>query len=324
MRRIPSLNALRAFDAAARHLSCARAADELHVTPGAISRQIRALEDHLGLELFQRIHQRLSLTEAGAGYLQEIRASLDRIENATAELKARSERSSRFNLWVLATFGTEWLIPRLPSFAQSFPRYEINITTFTGHIHFSEHDDVDAAVSFGTGVWADALSDLLMNDVVVPVCSPRLLTGLNPLRRPADLHRVRFLHHNVIPNAWKEWLDAAGVPSVDASAGPQFEQFSMVIQAARIGMGIGLVPRLLAEEHLASGKLVIPFELAVQCDLSYWLVYPRQKSSAPALRAFRKWILAEAASAGGPAMPDVVVPSRRIVFEPADARAARA
>jgi LysR family glycine cleavage system transcriptional activator len=293
MRRdLPSLGSLEAFEAAARHGSFTRAALDLHVTQGAISRQIQALEEHLGVPLFDRVRQRIVLTAAGEGYLPKVRAALDRLEAATVQLKAfRGAAAGVLNLAILPTFGTRWLIPRLPAFLAAHPEVQVDFSTRLEVFDFAD-EDVDAAIHSGPREWPGAVLDHLMDEEEVVVASPALVRKAH-LRRPADVADQVLLQLASRPEAWLEWLKGVGVAGVDARRGPRFEHFAMVIQAAVSGLGLAVVPRFLAEEELRAGQLVMPFKDAVVRGRSYWLAYPEAKRDFAPLRAFRGWLLGE-------------------------------
>jgi LysR family transcriptional regulator, glycine cleavage system transcriptional activator len=292
-RYLPSLSALQAFEAAARHLSFTRAAEELNVTQSAISRQVRHLEEFLGQSLFMRIRHKVVLTPSGQNYLPEIHACLDRIESATVQLLASGGTSGVLNIALLPTFGTKWLIPRLPGFTRANPGIIINFTTKTVPFDFAG-EDIDAAIHFGSHAWAGAMADRLMGEEVVPVCSPRLLQGPSALRTPADLARFTLLQHTTRPRAWQDWLEAAGVGTINGFRGPRFEHLSMAVQAAIADLGIAVMPRFLVEEEVRTGQLVVPFDVVYRDDNAYYLVYPENRRELPKLRVFREWLIAEA------------------------------
>ena len=298
MRRdLPSLSSLEAFEAAARHRSFTRAALDLHVTQGAVSRQVQALEDHVGVPLFHRAKKRISLTPAGETFLPKVRAGLERLEAATLQLKAfKGAASGVLNLAILPTFGTRWLIPRLPAFMSAHPEVLVNFTTRLDVFDFAEEDQ-DAAIHNGRPDWPGAVLDHLMDEEVVVVASPALARKAG-LRKPADVAGQVHLQLASRPEAWREWLDGVGLPRVDGRHGPRFEHFAMILQAAASGLGLAVVPRFLAEDELRDGHLVIPFRDAAVRSRSYWLVYPEAKRDQPALRAFREWLLDEVRRTG--------------------------
>lgn len=300
-RLVPSLSALQAFESAARHGSFTRAAEELDLTQGAVSRQVAALEESLGVSLFERVRQRVALTPAGATYADEVREALSRIAAATLSAMAFRGSGGTLGLAILPTFGTRWLIPRLPGFFRAHPEVTINFATRIVPFDFAA-DGLDAAIHFGDPVWPGAELHPLMNEEIVPVASPALVRD-TPLSEPADVLRVPLLQQATRPRAWADWLEAQDLPAARAVMGPAFEQFAMAARAAVAGLGIAILPLFLVEEELRAGQLVVPFDRPIASRQSYWLVYPRGKREMPALAAFRDWLLAEcgtqAASAQG-------------------------
>ncbi|MGL4443141.1 MAG: transcriptional regulator GcvA [Alsobacter sp.] len=303
-RLVPSLSALQAFEAAARHGSFTRAAEELDLTQGAVSRQVAMLEQSLGVRLFERVRQRVNLTPAGAGYAVEVREALSRLAAATLSAMTARGAGGVLALAILPTFGTRWLIPRLPRFFARHPDVTINFATRILPFDFAL-EGLDAAIHFGDRHWPGADLYPLMGETIVPVASPDLVRAAG-ITVPADLLRVPLLQQATRPRAWREWLEAVDLPADRAVMGPSFEQFAMVAQAAVAGLGAAVVPRFLIEDELASGRLVAPFDLAIESRQSYWLVHPTGKRDRPAVAAFRDWLLAECgrpASADGDAQP---------------------
>lgn len=291
-RRIPSIEALVAFEAAARHLSFTRAADALALTQSAVCKQIAALEEYLGVPLFNRIKKRISLTEAGALYARRVAEDLDRLERHTVSLMSHRGERNVLELAVIPTFGSRWLIPRLPQFHAANPGITVNLTTRSDPFVFTE-TPFDAAIHFGSPVWPGAVSYPLFGEEMIPVCSPRLLEK-QPCREARDLARLTLLHQSKRHAAWQRWFETAGVPDVDAMGGPRFDLFSMLVEAACAGLGVALVPRFLALSELESGELVCPFDIALRSEMGYHLVHPDPPSSNPALQRFTEWMLAEA------------------------------
>ncbi len=290
---IPSLSALAAFEAASRHGSFTRAAEELNLTQGAVSRQVAHLEQVLGVALFQRIRKRVSLTPAGAAYATEIREGLSRLAAATVSAMAFRGATGVLHLAILPTFGTRWLIPRLPRFTERHPGITINFTTRLVPFDFSR-EPIDAAIHFGDPVWPGAILHRLMGEEVVPVAAPALVARIG-LASPADMLRAPLLQQSTRPRAWASWLEQQGLPPERALMGPRFEQFAMVSQAAVAGLGLAIVPRFLVEEELRAGSLVIPFDRPVTGSGGYYLVYPEARAEWPAVIAFRDWLLEECA-----------------------------
>lgn len=289
MRRfLPSMGSLKAFEASARHLSFSQAGEELGLTQSAISRQIRALEDFLGLQLFHRIRQRLVLTEAGAAYAPEIRNCLEQIETTTLELLAHQGSGGALNLAILPTFGTRWLIPRLAGFSAAHPGITVNFNTRNVPFDFAS-DRLDAAIHFGDTSWPGVIAHRLMGEEVLPVCAPTL-----SLTTIGDLAQATLLQHSTRPRAWADWLAAVGHAEINGLKGPKFEQIAMTIQAAVAGLGVAILPRFLVEEEIAGGRLVVPFDRPVASTHAYYLVYPEAKAQMPALKTFRDWLIEEA------------------------------
>ncbi len=292
-RRLPPLNALRAFEAAARHLSFTRAADELHVTQTAISHQIKGLEERLGVRLFRRLPRGLLLTEEAQRYLPPVRDAFDQIAAATARL-AVAGSSGSLTVSVLPSFAAKWLVPRLGRFRAAHPDLDLRISAATQLVDFAR-DDVDLGIRMGRGSYPGLRVDRLFGESMVPVCSPQLLSGPHPLQRPEDL-RHHVLLHDDDHSGWLLWLELAGVEGVDAGRGPVLTNSAMVVQAAAEGQGVALARRVLAAGDLAAGRLVQPFEVSLRHDLAYYVVSPEATAEQPKIGAFRAWLLAEAAT----------------------------
>lgn len=293
MRSLPPLNALRAFEAAARHLSFTRAAAELHVTQAAVSHQIKALEERLGVKLFRRAGRGLLLTDSAQAYLPEVRAAFERIAEATRRLKAQ-EAAGALNASVLPSFGAKWLLPRLGRFRGRHPEIDLRISADSRLVDFAR-DDFDVGIRTGRGRWPGLRSDLILTDVLYVVCSPKLLVGEHPLRRPEDL-RYHTLLHDEPGGDWEMLLRRLGIDGIDPSRGPGFSHANLVIEAAADGQGVALVGAALAAEDLRIGRLVRPFEEMLPTDYSYWLVCPEAAAERPKIAAFRAWILEEASA----------------------------
>lgn len=289
-RFLPSMTILWAFEAAARHQSFTAAAEELHLTQSAVSRQIRALEQVLGAELFVRERRTVRLTVAGQAYAQEIRNALRRISTATLGFRA-NPRGGTLNLAILPTFGTRWLAPRLAGFLAANPGITVNLTTRLAPFDFRV-DIADAAIHFGLPDWPDARLDFLMGETVVPACSPDLLRD-HAVARPADLLRLPLLHLTSRPDAWADWFAAMHVTTSEVP-GMLVDQFAIAAQAAISGLGVALLPELLIEHELASGELVVPTGSAIESAASYYLAWPAHRESYPPLQALRSWIVQEA------------------------------
>jgi len=296
-RILPSLTALQFFDASVRHMSFTRAARELNVTQSAVSRQIRQLEDFVGRPLFRRLKQRLVLTEPGEAYSIAVRDLLDNAEAATLQLMAYGG-GGVLTVALLPTFGSRWLIPRIADFTVRHPDIQLDLVTQVKPFDFSG-SHIDVAIHFGSEVWPGAVCHRLMGEVVVPVAAPSLLAGPRKLARPEDVERFTLLQHVTRPQAWQEWLRACGVENLDGRAGPRFEQFHMVIQAAIAGVGLALLPQFLIQDELASGRLVVAIDRPVTSEYAYYLVYPERKADIPRVAVFRDWLLGQCATQGG-------------------------
>ncbi len=292
-RYTPSLSCLQAFEAAGRYLSFTRAAQELYVTQGAVSRLIQTLESQLGVLLFVRQNKYLTLTSAGEIYLRKIQPCLARLEAATQELQAGHSGGARLNLSVLPTFSAKWLMPRYPAFAAAQPNILINISTRIAPFNFGK-EDIDAAIHFGEPVWPEpAKFDFLMSDAVLPICSPEFMRRHGPFDAPRDLARCTLLHLASRPNSWQHWFEKVGAELDEKVGGPMFEHYLMIFQAASAGLGIGLAPRFLIEDELKSGKLINPFDIVLPETAGYYLVYPEDRAHYSPLKLFREWLLDE-------------------------------
>ncbi|MBE9606127.1 LysR family transcriptional regulator [Acetobacteraceae bacterium H6797] len=290
---LPPLGELTAFEAAARHASFTRAAEELSLTQGAISRLIKALEARLAIMLFERVRQRVVLTEAGRAYLADIEPLLGALGDATQRAMSAGGGEAVLNLATLPTFGAQWLIPRLPGFLAAHPGVVVNLSTRVLPVDFAR-EGFDAAIHVGQPSWPGVRALHLMDEEVIPVASPGYREAMG-LRGPADLARAVLLHQATRPMAWVDWFAAQGVEAA-GYRGPRFEQFGLVAEAAAVGMGVGLLPRFLIEEKLAAGRLVVLSERGVKTGGAYWFVTPEGKTASRALRDFSAWIGSEAPS----------------------------
>jgi LysR family glycine cleavage system transcriptional activator len=298
MRSLPPLNGVRAFEAAARHESFSRAAEELFVTPAAISQQVKALEGWLDVELFQRQPRGLLLTSAGKLYLSRLTDLLDRLADATEAVKNAGHTAV---LTVSATpgFAAMWLGPRLWNFANAHPELDIRISTSVRPVDLVR-DGMDVAIVYGPGGAPGLISELLMRDMVTPVCSPRLLEGPHPLREPKDL-RHHVLLHNESPVVssfrmdWEDWLQAAGVQGVATHRGLHFNDPTLVIQEAIAGRGVALGHTALIGEELKAGRLVQPFELMLVGRGDYYVIHQPGAEQLPNAAAFLAWLRTQVA-----------------------------
>ena len=290
--RLPSLNGLRAFEAAARHLSFTRAASELNVTQTAISHQIRRLEQELGIRLFMRQNRALALTPEARDYLPGVRAAFNDLRLATDRLR-RKDDGHVLTVSTLASLAAKWLLPRLANFQEAHPGIDVRITTSTAMVDFRS-GDVDAAIRYGRGDWPGLHADWLMADHLFPVCSPALLTGKRPLRSPEDLRDHVLLHtSNANSDDWRLWLTAAGLPAdISKQPGLSFDLILLTVQAAIDGSGVAMGRTSYVEADIAKGRLVVPFKIALPADAGFYLVSPEAKADPPKLAAFRQWLKA--------------------------------
>jgi LysR family glycine cleavage system transcriptional activator len=288
--RLPSLNGLRAFEAAARHLSFTAAASELNVTQTAISHQIRRLEEELGMRLFVRRNRALALTAEARDYLPGVRAAFNDLRLATDRLLRRDD-GHVLTVSTLASLAAKWLLPRLSAFQESHPGIDVRITTSTGLVDFRT-GDVDAAIRYGRGHWQGLRADWLMADELFPVCSPALLNGNKPLRCPEDLVHHTLLHSSGgYDDDWRLWLTAAGLPAdISRQPGLSFDLIFLTVQAAIDGSGIAMGRTSYVQDDIAKGRLVVPFEIALPADAGFYLVSPEAKTDPPKLAAFRQWL----------------------------------
>jgi LysR family glycine cleavage system transcriptional activator len=288
--RLPSLNGLRAFEAAARHLSFTLAAAELNVTQTAISHQIRRLEEELGIKLFIRQNRALALTPKAKDYLPGIRAAFDDLRLATDRIQRKSG-SRVLTVSTLASLAAKWLLPRLSSFQQAHPEIDVRITTSTTLVDFRD-GDVDAAIRYGRGQWPGLRNEWLMADEMFPVCSPALLTGNKPLRTPEDLAHHVLLSSSNNDDDWRLWLTAVGLPTnISKLPGLSFDLILMTVQAAMDGMGVAIGRTSYVQDDIAKGRLVVPFKLKLPVNAGFYLVRPDTRPDPPKLTAFREWLM---------------------------------
>jgi LysR family glycine cleavage system transcriptional activator len=295
-RRLPPLNALRAFEAAARHLNFSRAADELSVTPGAVSQQIQNLEDYVGAALFKRTPKGLLLTDAAQTALPALREAFDRLAEAASLLTAAVD-GRRLTLTAPPSFATKWLVPRLGAFEQAHPLVDVWLSAAIELVDLAA-GEVDVAIRYGAGRYPGLEVKRLFSEAVIPVASPEHLAS-QPLTSPADLANHILLHDgspdfdDSCPD-WSMWLAARGLKNIDGMRGPRFNQSSLVIEAAVNGRGVALAKRTLAQADLEAGRLVAPLQIATAVDFAYYLVHPKAKGRLPQVKAFVSWIEAEA------------------------------
>jgi LysR family glycine cleavage system transcriptional activator len=309
-RRLPPLNALRAFEAAARHLSVSKAAEELHVTPAAISHQVKGLEEWLGVQLFRRLNRQILLTDAGQTCLKGLREGFDQLADTVAKVQVVPS-GGPLTVTVAPSFASKWLVPRLDRFRRRHPDIDLRIDASTALADFAR-DGIDIAIRFGPGRYPGLRVDRLLTEEMSPVCSPALLRGANPLRRPEDLRHYSLLHIDLpmqgdAQPTWEMWLLAAGVRDVDWTRGPRFTNSSMAIEMALAGEGVVLGSNVLVADDLAAGRLVKPFAVNLAVDFAYFVASPESMADRPKVAAFREWVIEEArrheAAAGKNAEP---------------------
>jgi LysR family transcriptional regulator, glycine cleavage system transcriptional activator len=301
-RRLPPLKAVRAFDAAARHLSFERAGDELAVTAGAVAQQVKALEAWLGLPLFHRLPSRgVTLTPAGHRYADSVGVLLDGIADATTRVQ-RQDDPNTLTVSTMPSFAANWLIPRLGALRITHPTLDVRVQILPGRTDFSR-ENVDLAIRFGHGRYQGLRSDFLLKETFFPVCSAALMNDpARPLREPADLSRHTLLHEDIDPGIpeyvdWSKWLASAHVAHlVDAGHGPRFSHTFLALQAAASGQGVALATSVLADADLSAGRLVRPFAHEVEGTYQYWIVCPEATADRPQIAAFRTWLLDQAAA----------------------------
>jgi LysR family glycine cleavage system transcriptional activator len=292
-RRLPSLNALKAFEATARHESFTKAAVELCVTQGAVGQQVKGLEAELGVRLFRRERQRLIITDAGKTYLEVVRDAFDRLAMGTEHLLQR-QKSGTLTVTTSPNFAAKWLVHRLGRFSETHPGIDLRVSASVQHIDFAR-EDIDVAIRHGDGNWPGMHVTQLCSEQLFPVCSPKFASGNRALRSPRDLKHHTLLHTNGTSD-WANWLRRVGVEGVDVKHGVVFNQASMTIDAAVDGQGIALARTALASGDLISGRLVRPFAQALDAPYAFWIVCPKAAADLPKISTFRDWLLKEAAA----------------------------
>ena len=297
-RQLPPLNSLRAFEAAARHLSFTKAAQELNVTPAAISQQVKLLEDYFSVLLFKRLTRALLLTKPGQMILPILQEGFDKLAEADNVLRSR-QSDKVLTVSVPPGFGANWLLPRLDHFRAFAPEYEIRIDATEILIDFNR-DNVDVALRYGNGQYAGLITECLITEHIIPLSSPTLLEGKHPLKKPADLRFHTLLHNswvnqNMSPTGWPAWLKAAGVKDVHSIPGIYFNQNSLLLQAAVDGQGVALEDAQIASDEIKNGRLVQLFcgQHEQVSSFCYYLVYPKHHLEYAKVKVFREWILNE-------------------------------
>jgi len=289
--RIPSMGALLAFEAAARHESFTYAARELFLTESAISRQINTLESNLGVRLFVRVKQRVVLTRAGKVYGAQVRRALEGLDRDTLSIIAHGSGGGYLELAVLPTFASQWLIPRLGDFNARYPDVRVNMGVRTDTFPFAD-THFEAAIHYGKPTWPGTSADFLFREEVIPVCAASLLT--QPVKSPADLLDYPLLHSTTRPDGWATWFANLGVDDNRTMHGVRYELHTMLLAAAAAGLGIALVPRFFVDTQPEPSGLIMPFEAPVVAESAYYLVYPTELSHGKPLTSFREWLLQEA------------------------------
>jgi LysR family transcriptional regulator, glycine cleavage system transcriptional activator len=298
---LPSLPALRVFEAAGRLLSFKAAATELHVTPSAVSRQIRALEAELATPLFRRLTRGIALTAEGVRYHAEVSHALANLDRASGSVRAaRGRRPLRLS--VLPSFAGNWLVPRIPRFEAAHPGLDVEMEATTAYADFAR-DDVDLAIRFGRGPWPGLHAERLVEIAFFPVASPGVAQGVPGLRRRRDLARHTWLEESHVLDAWSLWLETAGVPQLEPVRRLRYDNAQLLVDAAVAGQGVALVSDLLAERYLADGRLVRPFSVSAASPYTYHLVGRSEDLDEPRIRAFRSWMRVEAEAWQGRATP---------------------
>ncbi|MFQ5582658.1 MAG: transcriptional regulator GcvA [Mariprofundaceae bacterium] len=290
---LPSLNALRAFAVAGRCLSLTTAAEELFVTPSALSHQIRGLEEALGVKLFERTYKGLELTKAGQSILPGIRDGFEQISQALALLQERPEEDV-LTVSMLSTFAMRWFIPRLARFQQIHPDIDVRISTSVALVDF-KREGIDCAIRSGAGTWPDVIAQRLFAEQFAPVCSPALATPDTPLAKPEDLQHHTLLHAELRPDDWRIWLHSAGAGNLRPKHEQVFETRNFAIQAAVDGLGVAIIDPSLVTEEIHSGRLIQPFAQILASESAYYLVYPERVAQSRRITAFRDWLLSEVA-----------------------------
>ena len=292
-KKLPPLNALRAFEAGARHLSFTKAANELHVTQAAVSHQVKALEVHLGYPLFKRMTRKLGLTEQGRVLFPVVSEAFMRIAETAEDLRSAGD-SHTLSVSVTPAFGAKWLVYRLPRFWRKHPEIDLKVhhTIACADLRY---DDVDVAIRFGQGAWEGVSSEFMLRVDYTPVCSPALLTGKHPLKCPGDLRHHTLLHEDDY-DGWIQWLAVAGVTDLDPRRGPIMDDATVLMQMAVEGGGVALGKLTMVEREITAGILVKPFDITVLTELGYHLVYLPGALEREKVRKFRDFVTEEITS----------------------------
>ncbi len=290
-RRLPPLNAIKMFEAAARNESFVAAADELSVTASAVSHQIKILEEYLGVILFRRNKRKVQLTPQGEQYLVSIRYALDEIDVATQRLRSNPE-TDVVTISVAPNFLTRWLMPRMQRFQKKFPEIELQISASTGLIDFNR-SNIDMAVYFGDGGWHDIDVHFLRDVLLVPVCSPALITEGKPLAKPEDLRKHTLIHVSRRLDEWQQWLQLSGVEWAGFGHGLRLSSSQLATAAAQEGLGVALADSTLSSREIAEGKLIMPFDAMLDTQKSFYLVHQKNRLLTHGMRVFKEWVIEE-------------------------------
>jgi LysR family glycine cleavage system transcriptional activator len=289
-KRLPPLNSLKAFEAAGRYLSFTKAAEELFVTQAAVSHQIKALEDFLGIKLFVRKNRALLLTEEGQSYFLDIRDIFTNIHEATDRLAAMGSKGT-ITVALPASFASQWLVPRIHRFTESCPDIDVRIKAVDADESMLS-SDVDVAIYYGRGNWQGLKADKLHTEYLTPMCSPMLFNSDKPLKSLQDL-----AHHNLLHDesreAWKKWMKVFGLKNITVNKGPIFSHSAFVLQAATLGQGIALGHTVLARPEISAGRLVCPFKERMISPNSYYFVCEESQADLGKIAAFREWLLTQ-------------------------------
>ncbi|UCI34651.1 LysR family transcriptional regulator [Mesorhizobium sp. B4-1-4] len=294
-RLIPDLVAIQAFECAARHANFTRAAGELNLTQSAVSRQVKDLENHLGTRLFERIRQRVVLSEDGQRFLPEARKLLQQTEETMLRAMSSAEARVSLSIATLPTFGSRWLSPRLPDFLSQHPGTILNVGSRSAPFDFGE-ENFDLAIHYGQPVWARGTCTYLCSEAIVPVANEAMATSAEN-KAPADLLGESLLHLATRPKLWSQWFEQAGLPAELAYRGHRFDQFSMIIEAVIGGMGYALLPRYLIERELVSGELAVILDVPMTTENSYYVVVPESKKTNPLVQDLTAWLLGQVTNA---------------------------
>ncbi|UVK54584.1 LysR family transcriptional regulator [Mesorhizobium sp. AR02] len=293
---MPNLVAIQAFECAARHSSFTRAGRELNLTQSAVSRQVKDLEGYLGALLFERVRQRVVLSEDGRRFLPEARKLLQQAEETMLRAMSSADARSSLSIATLPTFGSRWLSPRLPDFLRQHPGVILNVGSRSAPFDFAE-ENFELAIHYGQPVWARATCTYLCSESILPVAGIALLASAQKLT-PADLLNEPLLHLATRPRLWSQWLEGAGLPGETAYRGHRFDQFSTIIEAAVAGMGYALLPRYLIERELKSGELQVVLNLPMETENCYYVVLPEVGTPSPISHHFVSWLIRQVGRQG--------------------------